>query len=703
MRIRRYSVSVLAFAMTLCGISAQRLGGNVTELKEWQFSKDGASWEQVTIPHSYNAIDGHSASYYRGKATYKRTTDVSRQDLERPMFLLFEGAAQQATVSVNGREAVHHMGGYTPFVINLKSFVREGKNDINVVCDNHEDVELIPVSSDFNKNGGLHNPAFLLKMNPVYLSPETFGLYRLHVSTPEVSREKASARVETKVVNSSGKKQKLQVKAILRDKTGHAVAEQGQSLVLPAGTERTVALQLNLDRPHLWDGLDDPYLYTVDAVVLNSKGKEQDKASTKVGFRFYEMTRDNGFFLNGRSYPLRGVAEHQDMDGKASALTHEDFDRDYKIIQDLGCNFLRLAHYPHNDYEFRLCDSLGLIVQTEIPWVNCLGKNATKRYFDVIHRQMTEMIQNLYNHPSIVFWGMWNELDTWGNTDQLQGRIDTLRVRDESNRLYKYAKGLDPYRYVGLTDCSRFRMKPYEQIRCDFYSENRYNGWYTQVGNMGQFTKDMTDIHNRMGVVNVAEYGAGVDPWCHSASADEKYLRKDDQRHFEEYGSMIHESHARQILAMPFLNFTSVWILFDFPVANRQEGFYDSSDGVNFTANEARKYTNDKGLVTRDRKTKKDSYYLYRALWNKKSPTVYITSRRMVSRKKDEPFYVKVYSSSKDVTLYQNGEKVATQHESGESSGVVYTFGPLKMKTVKDTFRAVVPDGTSDEVSWNAF
>lgn len=694
---------MIAFAMTLCGTSAQDLGGNVTELKDWQFSKDGVSWEQVKIPHSYNAIDGHSASYYRGKATYKRTIDVSRQDLERPMYLLFEGAAQQATVSVNGREAVHHMGGYTPFVIGLKSLVHEGKNDINVVCDNHEDVELIPVSSDFNKNGGLHNPAFLLKMNPVYLSPEAFGLYRLHVSTPEVSREKASARVETQVVNSSGKKQKLQVKAILRDKTGRTVAEQGQSLVLPTGTERTVALQLNLDRPHLWDGLDDPYLYTVDAVVLNSKGKKQDKASTKVGFRFYEMTRDNGFFLNGRSYPLRGVAEHQDMDGKASALTHEDFDRDYKIIQDLGCNFLRLAHYPHNDYEFRLCDSLGLIVQTEIPWVNCLGKRATKRYFDVIYQQMTEMIRNLYNHPSIVFWGMWNELDTWGNTDQLQGRIDTLRVRDESNRLYKYAKGLDPYRYVGLTDCSRFRMKPYEQIRCDFYSENRYNGWYTQVGNMGQFTKDMTDIHNRMGVVNVAEYGAGADPWCHSASTDEKYLRKDDQRHFEEYGSMIHESHARQIKAMPFLNFTSVWILFDFPVANRQEGFYDSSDGVNFTANDARKYTNDKGLVTRDRKTKKDSYFLYRALWNKKSPTVYITSRRMESRKKDEPFYIKVYSSSKDVTLYQNGEKVAIQHESGESSGVVYTFGPLKLKTAKDTFRAVVPDGTSDEVSWKAF
>lgn len=703
MNLLKKWMPVLASVMTFCAASAQNLGSDVTELKDWQFSKDGATWEKVTAPHSYNAIDGHSAAYYRGTATYKRTIDVSREDLQRPMFLLFEGAAQQATVNVNGRKVVHHMGGYTPFVVNLKSLVREGKNEVSVVCDNHEDVDLIPVSSDFNKNGGLHNPAFLLKMNPVYLSPEAFGLYRLHVSTPAVSREKASARVETQVINSSGKKQKLQIKAILRDKTGRTVAEQGQSLILPAGTERTVALQLNLDRPHLWDGLDDPYLYTVDAVVLNSKGKEQDKASTKVGFRFYEMTRNNGFFLNGRSYPLRGVAEHQDMDGKASALTHEDFDRDYKIIQDLGCNFLRLAHYPHNDYEFRLCDSLGLIVQTEIPWVNCLGKRATKRYFDVIHQQMTEMITNLYNHPSIVFWGMWNELDTWGNTEQLQGRIDTLRVRDESNRLYRYAKGLDPYRYVGLTDCSRFRMKPYEQIQCDYYSENRYNGWYTQVGNMGQFTKDMTDIHNRMGVVNVAEYGAGVDPWCHSASTDEKYLRKDDQRHFEEYGNMIHESHARQIKAMPFLNFTSLWILFDFPVANRQEGFYDSSDGVNFTANEARKYTNDKGLVTRDRQVKKDAFYLYRALWNKKSPTVYITSRRMTRRKKNEPFYVKVYSSSEDVTLYQNGEKVATQHVSGESSGVVYTFGPLQMKTNRDTFRAVVPDGTSDEVSWESF
>lgn len=691
---------VLANAISVC---AQQSGRWQTSLQQWQFSKDGTHWEQVMIPHSYNAVDGHSSNYYRGTATYKSIVDIGKKELNRPMFLLFEGAAQQATVSVNGRKAIHHMGGYTTFVVPLSALVKAGKNTVSVVCDNHEDVNLIPVSSDFNKNGGLHNPVSLLRMNHVYLSPEEYGLYRLHAATTDVSRNAAKARIETMLVNSGKKKQKLSITFLLKDAEGNVKASEVQQKTLSAGTRQVCVGHLAILTPHLWDGLDDPYLYNVEITVADRKNKELDHASAKIGFRFFKMTRDDGFFLNGHPYPLRGVAEHQDTEGKASALWKQDYDRDYRIIQDLGCNFLRLAHYPHRDYEFRLCDSLGIIVQTEIPWVNVCGKNASPIYFDVIHQQMREMIDNLYNHPSIIFWGMWNELDAWGNNDRLQGRFDAAEVRDHSNKLYQYAKTLDPYRYVGLSDCSRFVKKEYQEIKCDFYSENRYNGWYQQVGNMQQFTKEITDIHKLMGTCNVSEYGGGCNPFCHTTRTDLKNLRnRNDKCHFEEYANLIHESHMRQIKAMPFLNFTSAWILFDFPVANRKEGYFDSDDGVTFIENASRKYTNDKGLVTRDRKTKKDAFFLYRSLWNKKQTTVYITGRRIKSLPKNNSISVKVYSNAPCLTLYQNGKVVETLTSSGETTGVVWTFKPVKFETAEDTFKVAAPDGTSDEVSWKA-
>lgn len=705
--MKKLQMFITAFAaMVIAGTGttiAQQRGYRQIFLQNWQFSKDGSSWQKVLIPHSYNAIDGHSPQYYRGKATYRSTIDISKEDTNRPLFLLFEGAAQQATVSVNGRQLTHHMGGYTPFVVPIRYAIKEGQNTVSVDCDNHEDVDLIPVSSDFNKNGGLHNPVYLLKMNPVYLSPEEYGLYRLHVSTPEVSRSMAKAHVETMLSNESGKKQKLRITIRLKDAAGNVKASDEQKQTMPAGTRRVVSSDLGLNNPHLWDGLDDPYLYSVEISVTDKQGREMDHASTKVGFRFYKMTRNDGFFLNGHTYPLRGMAEHQDTEGKASALWKQDYDRDYKMIKDLGCNFLRLAHYPHCDYELQLCDSLGIVVQTEIPWVNVCGKNAHSVYFDVIHQQMKEMICNQYNHASIVFWGMWNELDSWGNNNRLQGPMDAAKVRDETNRLYKYAKSLDPYRYTGLTDCSLFTKKEYQEMVCDYYSENRYNGWYYKVGDPQQFTKDMTTIHDLMGTCNVAEYGAGCDPFCHTTRTDVKYLRnRNDKCHFEEYANLIHESHVRQIKAMPFLNFTSGWILFDFPVANRQEGYYDSDNGITFTANDKRKYTNDKGIVTRDRQTKKDAYFLYRSLWNKKQTTVYITSRRMKSRPENEAISLKVYSNAPSLTLYQNGEAIETLTSSGETSGVVWTFSPVKFKTSEDTFKVTAPDGTTDEVKWKA-
>lgn len=701
--LRRY----LTITFFLCFVfppsaQGQSLGYQQTELTKWLASKDGYNWLPVSVPHSFNAIDGHSADYYRGITYYKKIIYFNNKELQKPLFLLFEGAAQAAQVFINSQLVAQHKGGYTPFIVPLKNLLIQGNNIIEVACDNHEDPTLIPVSSDFNKNNGLHNPVYLLQMNSIYCSPQKFGLYRMHIHTPQVSKKQAQTCLETNIINESYKAAKFIIQLKLKDAKGNTCYETSEEASLKSNESKNYKYIFTLNNPHLWDGLNDPYLYQAVLTLQNKKGKELDKITAPIGYRFYQMTADKGFYLNGHSYPLRGVAEHQDLEGKASALLNTDYDKDYKIIKELGANFLRLAHYPHNDYEYRKCDSLGIIVQTEIPWVNVCGKYAQPSYFQNIRQQMREMIINLYNHPSIVFWGMWNEIDTWGNKPWLQGTLDTKKVVDETAKLYNIAKALDPNRFVGLTECSVLKNKGYNTLKCDYISENRYNGWYYKVGNMNTFTNEMKFVNKEMGICNVAEYGAGINPFCHTVDTLKMQNRKNNAYHYEEYGNLVHESHVQQIIDMPFLNFTSAWILFDFPVANRTEGFMDSDDGKYFTENKNRKYINDKGLVTRDRKIKKDIFYLYKSLWNKKETTVYITSHRLHSYPENKPIYIKVYSNAKSLTLYQNGEKIETKQNSGEKTGVIWTFGPMKFKSLKDTFKVLSNNNVSDEITWKS-
>ena len=662
-----------------------------TPLERWEFSRDGASWETVTVPHSTNATDGRSAAYYRGQTHYRRTF---RADPGRPAFLLFEGAAQAATVYVNGTQAATHKGGYTPFTVSLKGLLKRGDNLVEVVCDNSVDLEMIPISSDFNKNNGLHNPVSLLRFDKLYLCPFAYGPYRLHLTQTAVSAARAEARVEARLVNATARDRKVSARVTLRDASGRAVWSERQRVTVPAGGSTPFSADITLDNPHLWDGIADPYLYTVEVKI------RRDAARSEVGFRFFSLDKDGGFRLNGRPYPLRGVSMHQDLEGHASALTKEDYDRDYETVRELGCNFLRLAHYPHNDYAFRLCDRMGIIVQTEIPWVNVCGVRATDAYFDNIHQQMREMIGSLYNHPSIIFWGMWNELDSWGNTNQYQGPLDARRVVDETARLYDYAKSLDPTRAVGLTDDSVFARDFYTELKADYYSENRYHGWYYEHGEFGGLTRSMNEIHDRMGVTNLSEYGVGTNPFCHTWKEDDIRRYPDDRRHMEEYGDRSHEAHVQQICAMPWLNFTSLWILFDFAVADRKEGFLDSDDGVVYTENPDRLYTNDKGLVTRDRQTKKDVFYLYKALWNDAEETVYIAGRRLRRRPAGSTFTLTAYSNAASLTLLRDGVPVRTLEGSGEISGVIWKFEGLEMGDAETRFELVSDTGVRDSVSF---
>ncbi len=697
------SIPAVLSAVALIAIQpafAQIRGPRQERLSTWEFSKGGEPWKTVSVPHSYNALDGHSPSYYRGEAVYK--LDFKAGDIKHDHFVLFEGAAQAATVKVNGVQLASHKGGYTPFVVNVTEALKKGVNTLEVTCDNREDLNMIPVTSDFNKNGGLHYPVWLMEMEDVYLSPEAYGMYRMHCVTPEVSKRKVETRIRTRLVNSTSKSSDVMVRVQLIERDG--------TLGYQADREIRIAPKSELDFEHdfeatgirFWNGLKDPYLYTARIEVFKGK-KMLDMAEVKIGYRSFKMDPEKGFLLNGEPYPLRGVAMHQDAPGRASALMDEDIRRDYRIVQELGANFLRLAHYPHNDLAFRICDSLGIVVQTEVPWVNVCGTYAKQAYFNNIRHQMKEMVTNLYNHPSIIFWGMWNELDTWGNNDDLQGTFDGAKVLTETGRLYDFTKRLDPYRAVGFTDDSRLGRDGYAGLAGDFCSQNIYYGWYWEPNDFSGFLPAVKDVKERRGgPVNVSEYGAGINPFCHTWNPSRAVRDKeDDSRHFEEYGNMFHEAYVRQILKMPWLNFTSAWVLFDFPVANRAEGFMDSSDGERFVQNEARKYMNDKGLVTRDRLTKKDVFYLYKSLWNKKVTTVHITSSRLSKIPAGEEFTLKVYSNAKNLTLYQNGKLVTKKYSSEEDTGVIWTFKGLRLKTDSDTFRVVANNGTKAEVTWS--
>ena len=331
-RLKTMAAVLSALCLGSFPLGAQIRGFHQTQLKEWEFSKDGSSWEEVIVPHSYNARDGHSASYYRGEATYR--CDVRLGDRDKNYFLLFEGAAQASVVKVNGVQVAAHKGGYTPYVVNIGEAARKGVNRIEVTCSNKEDLAMIPVTSDFNKNGGLHNPVWLLDMDDIYFSPEEYGMYRLRCETPVVTRRNVETKVATRIVNSGDKDADILVRVQLLESDGRLGYQADRTVNVKAFSDYEFTHDFLLSGLRLWEGVDDPYMYTLRIEMFKGR-RMMDIVETKIGYRTFTMDPDLGFLLNGRSYPLRGVAMHQDMDGKASALENADYNRDWKIIEEL--------------------------------------------------------------------------------------------------------------------------------------------------------------------------------------------------------------------------------------------------------------------------------------------------------------------------------------------------------------------------------
>lgn len=608
---------------------------NVLNLNDnWKFiQKDAglpqtlpADWQDVNLPHCWNAVDGHdgNGSYDRGKYWYAKSFSTPKQPLGGgKLFVEVLAAGQQATVYMNGKEVAYHEGGYSIFRADITEQCKEeGENLLVIACSNELKDSVYPQSADFTFYGGLYRGVNLISVPDAHFDLEYYGGPGIQV-TPTPTEGGASFEIVSYVKNVD---ENFTVLYTICDAQGQEVAQACRPAESPAVTVFVPDAQL-------WE-IDSPYLYTVKA-VLQRRNEAYDEISVQAGVRSFSCHPDKGFIINGKETPLRGVSRHQDMLYKGNALTREDHYTDAKIIKELGANTIRLAHYQHSQDFYDACDEMGFVVWAEIPFISVMNPDPAAHENCI--SQLKELIIQNYNHPSICFWGISNEILIGGISEKL------VENHHELNAL---AKSLDPTR---LTTIAHVSMTPIEGPMhhiTDVESYNHYFGWYGgKMEDNGPWMDNFHKIHPDI-CLGLSEYGCegiityhGPNPACKDYS--------------EEYQALYHEHMAKMLDERPWIWSSHVWNMFDFGCAARNEG------GV--------AGRNNKGLVTIDRKTKKDSYYIYKAYWNKE-PMVHLCGKRYAQRA-GETTQIRVYSNQPSVTLYLNGEKVEEQ-----SSDKVFVF-----------------------------
>ena len=603
--------------------------------KCWTFRYHDGTETAVDIPHTWNAIDGQDGGndYWRGTCTYEKTFDAPAYGEQERIYLQFDGANASAKVILNGTPVCIHDGGYSTFRCDITDHLLP-ENKLVVEVDNSVNDRVYPQKADFTFYGGIYRDVKLITVNQHHFDMDCHGGPGIAVNA-QVKSKDASVWVRT-WHNSEGT-----VAITLKDAEGNVVAAG-------SGTNTEILIS----NVHLWDGIEDPYLYTCEANLIVD-GEAVDTVSCHFGARYFRIDSKEGFFLNGRSYPLRGVCRHQDWRGLGNAITKEHHDTDMALIREIGANTIRLAHYQHDQYFYDLCDKYGMVVWAEIPYISEHMPNGRENTIS----QMKELIIQCYNHPSICVWGISNEI-----TISTKDKADML---DNHKALNDLIHEMDPSRPTTLACyavCGPFNKVAHKVS--DIVSWNLYLGWYVP----GMFLNDLwVDFFHKVypdRCLGYSEYGCECMPNLHSS-----HPRRGDQS--EEYQCKYNEYMLNFFEKRPFMWATHLWNMFDFATDARNQG---GEPGMNH-----------KGLVTFDRKTKKDSFYIYKAWWTK-DPFVYICGRRYVDRPEKETT-VKVYSNCETVTLYANGQKLATQQ--GDK---VFTFklplnGEVKLEAVSGDCR----------------
>ena len=582
----------------------------------WAFQKDcaqapeaiGADWEIVNVPHSWNAVDGQDggADYFRGKCCYAKELTKAELPVADKYYLEINGANSSADVFVDGKALAHHDGGYSTWRVDVTDALQE-KSLISIIVDNAANETVYPQMADFTFYGGLYRNVNLICVSNVHFDLETWGTPGIHV-TPIVEGENAKVTVEAFVANQSD----AQIRYTICDKEGNTVAT--------AVTADTKA-EFVIENVHLWNARKDPYLYTAQVELVNGE-EVLDNVSARFGCRFYEIDPEKGFILNGVPYPLRGVSRHQDRWGFGNALLPEHHKEDMELICEVGATTIRLAHYQHDQYFYDLCDEYGQVVWAEIPYISRHMPTGRENTIS----QMKELITQNYNHPSIVVWGLSNEITMGGAGDP-----DLLENHHILNDL---AHEMDKTRLTTMAVVSMCdKNEAYVRIP-DTVSYNHYFGWYGGTTDMNGPWFDEFHAAYPNQPVGVSEYGCEALNWHTSEPRQGDYT--------EEYQAYYHEELIKQLFTRPYLWATHVWNMFDFGADARNEG---GENGQNH-----------KGLMTFDRSYKKDAFYAYKA-WLSDEPFVHVCGKRYVDRVEDVT-KVTVYSNQPEVELLVNGESI---------------------------------------------
>jgi beta-galactosidase len=625
-----------------------------------------AAWMDVSVPHTWNVADGAggSTNYFRGGCWYARTLPELKLEGRRA-FLVFEGASIVTDVYLNGQPLGQHRGAFGAFSFELTSALKSGgSNELRVRVDNSWLPDVPPLGGDFTMFGGLYRPVKLLVTSDVCITPLDHASPGIFLSQRDVSRERATVDVTAKLSRRDQKDAPV-VRVTLLDAEGKKVLSAETNGVW-SGNDGQAKLTLDMASPHLWNGRKDPYLYAVQTELVRGK-QVVDVVTQPLGLRFYRVDPQLGFVLNGEPYPLHGVARHQDREGKGWALSEQDQRDDLAMIKDIGANAVRLAHYPHSRYFYELCDRAGLVVWAEIPLINVVRN--TDAFHENTKQQLVEMIRQHGNHPSIVVWGLFNELYHQGPSDPCEDLV---------GKLQSLAKAEDPTRPTVAASNQRIR-KNLNSIP-DWLAINSYPGWY---GN-GK-PSDMAGVvhswqtNNARPVIAVSEYGAGGSLQQHEEWPPQKPSAEGGW-HPEEYQAWCHEQQYQALASCPGVWATFVWNMFDFASAGRSEG-----DTLG---------RNDKGLVAYDHQSPKDAYYFYKANWNPE-PMVHIVSSRFTSRDQTNTT-VRVYSNCQQVELKVNGKSLGSlapnQFKIAAWTSVVLAGGENRIEVVGRSPSGTVKD-----------
>ena len=608
-------------------------------MKGWEFTGPDGTTTTVDLPHTWNARDGQDGGndYWRGTCIYRtRFAAPQFNTASQQVWIQFDGVNASAHVVLNGSPVCNHDGGYSTFRANITELLRD-ENELTVEVDNSKNDRVYPQKADFTFYGGIYRDVSLMVVSKNHFTLDYFGGPGIRI-TPTVQGADASVQVTT-WHDGEG-----EVSIELLDAAGNTVA-----------TGKGPDITLTIFNAHLWNGVKDPYLYSCKArLVVN--GTVEDETTTRFGVRSFKVDPKKGFFLNGKSYPLHGVSRHQDRKGLGNAITREMHDEDMALIKEIGANTIRLAHYQHDQYFYDLCDEVGMVVWAEIPYISEHMPNGRENTIS----QMKELIIQNYNHPCIVCWGVSNEI-----TISTKDKKDML---DNHRQLNDLCHEMDKTRLTTLACyamCGPFNRSAHIT---DMVSWNVYLGWYVPGFILNDLWMGFFHLCFPNRPFGYSEYGAEGMPNLHST-----HPHRGD--HTEEYQAKYHEYMLRCFKRHPWMWATHVWNMFDFAADARDQG---GEPGMNH-----------KGLVTFDRKTKKDSFYLYKAWWSDEA-FVHICSKRFVERT-GSTATVKVYSNQSTVALYVNGNKVGEQ--TGEH---VFTFKvPLNGEL---HIQAVAGDRTDESV-----